>query len=243
MCMCVGIAHAAPRLHSRSATPALLQPMAASMSSMRRAAVGGRARCVSVRAATALPKQFKAVKPVGDRVLVKVDKQEMKSIGGVLLPANAAKKPTAGAIVGMGDVSLVKMGDRVIYSKYAGTEVEVAGEEHVLLKEDDVIGVLTASEKISELKPLGDRILIKMAEAEEKSSGGVLLTSQSAEKPNFGTVVSVGAGRKKEDGEVSAPNVAVGSTVMYSKYSGTEFEEEDLGYIIISEGDVLAALS
>eukprot|EP00955_Chlamydomonas_euryale_P000102 1003-Chlamydomonas_euryale.AAC.7 len=83
----------------------------------------------------------------------------------------------------------------------------------------------------------------QMAEAEEKSSGGVLLTSQSAEKPNFGTVVSVGAGRKKEDGEVSAPNVAVGSTVMYSKYSGTEFEEEDLGYIIISEGDVLAALS
>jgi hypothetical protein len=55
------------------------------------------------------PSQFKAVKPVGDRVLVKVDKQEMKSIGGVLLPANAAKKPTAGSIVAMGDVSLVKV--------------------------------------------------------------------------------------------------------------------------------------
>lgn len=53
--------------------------------------------------------QFKAVKPVGDRVLVKVDKEEMKSIGGVLLPANAAKKPTAGSIVGMGDVCLVKV--------------------------------------------------------------------------------------------------------------------------------------
>jgi chaperonin GroES len=53
--------------------------------------------------------QFKTVKPVGDRVLVKVDKQELKSIGGVLLPSTAAKKPTAGEIVAMGDVSTVKV--------------------------------------------------------------------------------------------------------------------------------------
>lgn len=132
--------------------------------------------------------QFKAVKPVGDRVLVKVDQQELKSIGGVLLPSNAAKKPTAGKIVAMGEVSLVKGGERVIYSKYAGTELEVEGQEHVLLKEDDVIGVLPASDKIAQLQPLGDRIMIKTAKAAETSAGGVLLSAQSAEKPNFGTV-------------------------------------------------------
>ncbi len=56
------------------------------------------------------------MKPVGDRVLVKVDKQDMKSIGGVLLPANAAKKPTAGTIVSIGDVTLVKVQPRPIVS-------------------------------------------------------------------------------------------------------------------------------
>lgn len=53
--------------------------------------------------------QFKAVKPVGDRVLVKVDKEEQKSIGGVLLPTAAQSRPTAGAVVAAGDVSLVKV--------------------------------------------------------------------------------------------------------------------------------------
>lgn len=56
-----------------------------------------------------LPLQFKAIKPVGDRVLVKVDKEDMKSIGGVLLPSSASKKPTAGQIVSVGDVTLVKV--------------------------------------------------------------------------------------------------------------------------------------
>lgn len=53
--------------------------------------------------------QFKAIQPVGDRVLVKIDKQEQKSIGGVLLPTAAQSRPTAGAIVATGDVNLVKV--------------------------------------------------------------------------------------------------------------------------------------
>lgn len=61
------------------------------------------------------------------------------------------------------------------------------------------------------------------AQAEGKTAGGVLLTTES-DKPTFGDVVAVGSGKKDEEGKVTAPNVAVGSTVMYSKYSGTEFE-------------------
>ncbi|GAX74367.1 hypothetical protein CEUSTIGMA_g1816.t1 [Chlamydomonas eustigma] len=199
---------------------------------------------VIVQASSAIPKQFKAVKPVGDRVLVKVDKEEMKSIGGVLLPSSATKKPTAGQIVSVGDVTLLKGGERVVYSKYAGTEMEVEGGEHVLLKEEDVIGVLPSNDKIGQLQPLGDRVMIKSAKAEEKTSGGVLLSTQSAEKPNFGTVVAVGSGKKKEDSEEwIKPNIQVGQTVMYNKYSGTEFEEEDEGFIVVRESDILAALS
>jgi chaperonin GroES len=66
--------------------------------------------------------------------------------------------------------------------------------------------------------------LLQCAEAEKKTAGGVLLASDSGDKPNFGTVVAVGEGKKAEDGAQVKPNVAVGATVMYSKYSGTEYE-------------------
>lgn len=62
------------------------------------------------------------------------------------------------------------------------------------------------------------------AESEKTSAGGVLLANDSGDRPNFGTVVAVGEGKKDEEGKTVAPNVAVGATVMYSKYSGTEFE-------------------
>lgn len=194
-------------------------------------------------------KQFKAVKPVGDRVLVKVDEEETRTVGGVLLPSAAQSKPTAGSVVAKGDAESVALGDRVVYSKYAGTEVEMSGKGHVLLKEEDVIGVLAGgSDDISTLKPLGDRVLIRQAAAEDKTAGGVLLTAEAAEKPTFGTVVAVGPGRKPEgEGEGAAaaapPSVSVGATVMYSKYAGTEFDEEDAKYIVVRESDVLASLA
>ncbi|KAG2488065.1 hypothetical protein HYH03_013368 [Edaphochlamys debaryana] len=217
--------------------------MAATMSRPAALAKASRGR-LTVCAATAVPKQFKAVKPVGDRVLVKVAKEEAKSVGGVLLPASVRNKPTAGAVVALGDAKTIKLSDKVIYSKYAGTELELAGEEHILLKEDDVIGVLPSGDKIAQLRPLADRILIKGAKAEDKTAGGVLLATDSAEKPTFGTVVAVGDG--KEDEETKAlvkPNVTVGATVMYSKYSGTEFEEDGEAYIVVRESDILAQLA
>lgn len=98
--------------------------------------------------------------------------------------------------------------------------------------------------QIASMQPLGDRILIKCAKVDSKTASGLLLNTESAEKPNFGTVVSVGSGRPGEDGAAPvAPNVAVGATVMYSKYSGTEFEEDDDSFIVVRESDILAQLS
>jgi co-chaperonin GroES (HSP10) len=189
---------------------------------------GGRRASRSLSPRTPAGPQFKGVKPSGDRVLVKVDKEEGKTTGGVLLPSVAQNKPTAGAVVALGDVELVKVrravpapcrsrtlgppaagprpqarggrrraaawgargrrcrcslphapppvraggpqptsprppcgpmqpflqsGDRVVYSKYAGTEVAISGDEHVLLKVggpasalgwDGALGVLAA---------------------------------------------------------------------------------------------------
>mmetsp|Transcript_21768 Transcript_21768/g.37124 ORF Transcript_21768/g.37124 Transcript_21768/m.37124 type:complete len:218 (+) Transcript_21768:44-697(+) len=199
-------------------------------------------RCAA--ASTPMPKQFKTIKPVGDRVFVKIDKADIKSIGGVLLPSASRTNSTAGTVVSLGDVTMLKSGDRVVYSKFAGTDISVGDENHVLLKEDDVIGVLPKGEKISSLRPLSDRVLIKGAKAETKTSGGVLLSNDAVEKPTFGTIVAVGMGKKKEDSdEIVQPNVTVGQTVMYSKYSGTEFEEDLEEYIVVREGEILAVLS
>lgn len=94
------------------------------------------------------------------------------------------------------------------------------------------------------MKPLGDRILIKSAKVEGKTESGLLLNTDNAEKPNFGVVVAVGEGKAGEEGgAIVKPNVTAGSTVMYSKYSGTEFEEDDEAYIVLRESDILAQLS
>ncbi|KAG5403495.1 hypothetical protein IGI04_009614 [Brassica rapa subsp. trilocularis] len=69
-------------------------------------------------------------------------------------------------------------GAQIIYSKYAGTEVEFNGEKHLILKEDDIVGLLE-TEDIKDLKPLNDRVFIKVAEAEEKTAGGLLLPKRS----------------------------------------------------------------
>lgn len=89
-------------------------------------------------------------------------------------------------------------------------------------------------------------MLIKQAKNVDKTAGGVLLASSSeSEKPNFGTVVAVGDGKKKEDSEeIVQPSVKVGSTVMYSKYAGTEYTDSDeTEYIVVREQEILASLA
>jgi chaperonin GroES len=198
-----------------------------------------------VRAATALPSQYKTVSPVGNRVFVKVDTEEATSAGGILLPTSAQKKPTQGEVVSLGDAKSLQAGDKVVYSKYAGTEVALDKTDYVLLKEEDVIGVMP-SPSIPELLPLGDRILIEVADAEEQTAGGLLMSAAAAEKPTLGKVIKVGSGRVDEKtNEVVKPNVEVGSTVLYSKYSGTEFSDDDTdkSYIVVRESDIIAALA
>lgn len=187
--------------------------------------------------------QVKNVSPLGGRVFIKVVEPEASTTGGILLPTSAQKKPTQGEVVNVGGAKGVSTGDKVVYSKYAGTEVELQGEDFIILKEEDVVGVLKGGDDISKLHPCADRVLIEIAAAENKTAGGLLLTEGAKEKPTIGKVVAVGPGNEK-DGETVKPNVSVGSTVLYQKYSGTEFEgPDDKQYIVIREGDILAAVA
>lgn len=93
------------------------------------------------------------------------------------------------------------------------------------------------------IQPLGDRVVIKQLEAQEKTKGGIILPDTAKEKPQEGKVVAVGKGRVLDNGNVVAPEVKVGDRILYSKYSGSEIttkEGEEL--LIIKEDDILAII-
>lgn len=87
------------------------------------------------------------------------------------------------------------------------------------------------------IRPLADRVMVKPAEAETKTAGGIIIPDTAKEKPQKGTVVAVGPGKKDEP-----TTVKVGDTVLYGKYSGTEIQVEGTDYLIMRESDIFAIL-
>jgi chaperonin GroES len=95
------------------------------------------------------------IRPLADRLIVKrVDEQEQKSAGGIIIPDTAKEKPQEGKVVAVGRGKLnddgkvipldVKAGDRILFGKYSGSEIKIDGEEHLILREEDVLGVVEA---------------------------------------------------------------------------------------------------
>jgi chaperonin GroES len=92
------------------------------------------------------------IRPLQDRLIVKRVEEEEKTKGGIIIPDSAKEKPMEGKIIAVGKGKLledgkihpldVKAGDRVLFGKYAGTEVKIDGEEHLIMREDDVLGVI-----------------------------------------------------------------------------------------------------
>jgi chaperonin GroES len=92
------------------------------------------------------------IRPLQDRILIKRLEGETKTAGGIIIPDNAKEKPQEGEVVAIGsgkvldDGSLrkpdLKVGDRILFSKYAGSEVKLDGIEHLLLREDDILGII-----------------------------------------------------------------------------------------------------
>ncbi len=91
-------------------------------------------------------------------------------------------------------------------------------------------------------KPSADRILVKPAAAEEKTASGLFIPDTAKEKPQRGEIVAVGPGKVAENGQVIAPQVKVGDSVLYGKYSGTEIQLDGADYLIMKESDVFGTL-
>jgi chaperonin GroES len=92
----------------------------------------------------------------------------------------------------------------------------------------------------AKLQPLGDRLVVKPAENEKKTKGGIILPDTAKEKPQEGEIVAVGPGRMTDEGKRIAMDVKVGDTVIYSKYGGSEIKIDDVEMIILRESDILA---
>jgi len=92
------------------------------------------------------------------------------------------------------------------------------------------------------LVPLDDRVVIKQSEAEEKSTGGIILPDTAKEKPQRGKVVAVGPGKMTDDGERSEMSVKKGNEVIYAKYLGNDVEIDGVKYVILHENDILGII-
>lgn len=92
------------------------------------------------------------------------------------------------------------------------------------------------------LKPLGNRVVVEPTEQEEVTAGGIVLPETAKEKPQKGTVLSVGPGERDDQGKFIPLDVAVGDAILFAKYSGTEIKIDGKKLLILRESDILAKL-
>jgi chaperonin GroES len=94
-----------------------------------------------------------------------------------------------------------------------------------------------------DIRPLGDRVIVQRAEAEEKTAGGILLPETAKDKPKEGTVIAIGEGRTLDNGQKSTFSVKNGDRILFSAYAGTEVKYLGDEYLIMREEDILGVIS
>ena len=91
-------------------------------------------------------------------------------------------------------------------------------------------------------RPLHDRVLVRRIEADEKTSGGIIIPDTAKEKPQEGEVISVGTGARADDGKVTPLDVKAGDKILFGKWSGTEVKIDGVEYLIMKESDIMGVL-
>jgi chaperonin GroES len=94
----------------------------------------------------------------------------------------------------------------------------------------------------TKLKPLGDKVVVKILESEEKTKGGIFLPDTAKEKPQQGKVIAVGPGKILDNGTRATIDLQVDNIVIFAKYAGTEVKVDGVEYLVISEKDILAVV-
>lgn len=96
---------------------------------------------------------------------------------------------------------------------------------------------------VSTVRPLGDRVFVKVSAPQERTAGGLYLPDNAQEKPQVGEVAAVGPGKRNDDGSRQEVDIKVGDKVLYSKYAGTDIKLGTEEYVLLSEKDILAIVS
>ncbi len=92
------------------------------------------------------------------------------------------------------------------------------------------------------IRPLGDRVIVQRVEAEEKTSGGILLPESAKEKPKEGKIIAIGDGKVLDNGERSTFSVKIGDRILFTSYAGTEIKYEGEEYLVMHESDILGII-
>jgi chaperonin GroES len=223
-----------------------------SISSSRPTAFSGRS--VSEMGATTLDgrKILGDVKPLNNFVLVRIADAKEKTEGGILLTGKAKIKKTEGIVSAVGpgrthqDSGVVfdmpvNVGEGVVYGKYDGTEIDINGAKHVLIREDDVLVKFVGELTLDTVETVRDNVLVYAEKDESETEGGILIAKSSKEsKPSTGSVAKVGPGKMASDGSLMAMDVAFGDMVKFRDFAGMEVEIEGKEYSVVKMADILA---
>ena len=98
----------------------------------------------------------------------------------------------------------------------------------------------TATKKKAKFRPMDDRVLLEPCEADEKTTGGIILPDSAREKPQRGVIRAAGPGKLLDSGNRGEMSVSLGDEVLYGRYAGTEIEIDDTTFVVLRENDILA---
>lgn len=194
------------------------------------------------------------VKPLNNFLLVKKAQAQEQTEGGILLTGKAKIVKTEGTVVAVGpgrthqDSGLtfempVQPGEGVVYGKYDGTEIDIDGAKHTLIRDDDILIKFTGDElTLDTVDVLRDNVLVFVDKSDAETEGGILIakSSKSENRPSTGEVVKAGPGRMASNGQVMAMEITPGDMVKFRDYAGNEVEIEGKEYSVVKMADILA---
>jgi chaperonin GroES len=193
------------------------------------------------------------IKPLNNFLLVKVAEAVDKTEGGILLTGKARIQKTEGLVISVGpgkthqDSGIVfdmpvSVGEGIVYGKYDGTEIDISGSKHTLIRDEDILVKFTGELSLETVEVVRDNVLVKVDRSEEETDGGILIakSSKTENKPSTGEVVKVGPGKMASDGSLMPMDVAVGDMVKFRDFAGNDVEIDDIEYSVVKMGDVLA---
>ena len=194
------------------------------------------------------------VVPTNNFILVKVAPPKEETEGGILLTGKNKVTKTEGLVMATGPGKThpdtgalfempVNAGDNVVYGQFDGTEIDIDGEKHTLIRDDDVLVKFSGSDlSMDSVSVVQDSVLVYVETKEVSTEGGILLaqTKASESRPSTGKVVKVGPGRFATNGERMEMEIEEGDFIKFRDYAGKEVEVEDKEYTVVSAVDILA---